>query len=99
MEQLQKLCKLQLVKLLDAINREGLENDRWTVYSNDLDWNAEQVFSMENSKEEFEWGDYIFVYYEDKYEISMVLEACKKYNIPQFNFHIEDDLFALIFKF
>ncbi len=99
MEQLQKLCKLQLVKLLDAINREGLENDRWSMYSNDLNWNAEQVFSMENSKEEFEWGDYIFVYYQDKYKISMVLEACKNYNIPQFNFHIEDDLFVLIFKF
>lgn len=99
MEQLQKLCKLQLVKLLDAINREELENDRWSMYSNDLNWNAEQVFSMENSKEEFEWGDYIFVYYQDKYEISMVLEACKNYNIPQFNFHIEYDLFVLIFKF
>lgn len=43
MRKLQKLNKKQMVKLLDAINREGVDNQFWAVSSYENSWNAGEV--------------------------------------------------------
>ena len=40
MRKLQKLNKKQMVKLLDAINREGVDNQFWAVSSYENSCNA-----------------------------------------------------------
>lgn len=45
MRKLQKLNKSQMVKLLDAINREEVDNQFWAINSYENSWNAAEVFS------------------------------------------------------
>ena len=40
---LQQIDKKQMVKLLDAINREGVDNQFWAVSSYENSWNAAEV--------------------------------------------------------
>lgn len=61
---LQKINKNQMVKLLDAINREGVDNQFWAVSSYESKWNAGEVFGSTNQTES-EPGDYITVMYDE----------------------------------
>ena len=40
-----------MVKLLDAINREGVDNQFWAVNSYENSWNAAEVFGGANQTE------------------------------------------------
>lgn len=46
---LQQIDKKQMVKLLDAINREGVDNQFWAVSSYENSWNAAEVFQRHKS--------------------------------------------------
>lgn len=97
---LQELNKNQMIKLLDAINREGVENQFWSVDSYENSWNAGEVFSGTNQTE-FEPGDYITVIYdEDNNQFPAFIEnICIVTSFPHYDYWIEEDLRALIFKF
>lgn len=69
MVRLQELNKSQLVKLLDAINCEGIDNQFWAVNSYVYSWNAAKVFGGANQTE-FEPGRYIKVMYDDEKPVS-----------------------------
>ena len=62
---LQQINKNQTVKLLDAINCEGADNQFWDVSSYKDSWNAGEVFGGTNQTES-EPGDYITVMYDDE---------------------------------
>lgn len=49
MRKLQQINKSQLVKLLDAINCEGIDNQYWAVNSYKDSWNAGEVFAWHKS--------------------------------------------------
>lgn len=99
MVQLQELNKNQMVKLLDAINRERVEGYLWSVSSYSDSWNAAYVFSSTNQAEEFAPGDYITVMYD---EDNMFPTFGENLNIvtdfPHYDYCIEDALRVLIFK-
>lgn len=97
MEKLQKLNKNQMIKLLDAINREDVDNQFWSVDSYENSWNAAEVFSCANQTE-FEPGDYIIVMYDEENQFPTFQENLEISNFPHYDYWIEEDLRALIFK-
>ena len=94
----QKINKNQMVKLLDAINRERVEGYLWSVNSYSDSWNAAYVFSSTNKAEEFEPGDYITVMYDEDNMFPTFKENLDISNFPHFDYCIEDALRVLIFK-
>lgn len=99
MVQLQTLNKNQMVKLLDAINREGIYNQFWAVSSYENSWNAGYVFSGINQTE-FEPGDYITVMYDEENQFPIFNENLNIVtSFPHYDYWIEEDLRVLIFKF
>lgn len=95
----QKINKNQLVKLLDAINREGVDNQLWAVSSYKDRWNAAEVFSGTNQTE-FEPGDYITVMYDEENQFPTFDENLSIVtSFPHYDYWIEEDLRVLIFKF
>lgn len=97
MTKIQKLSKVQMVKLLDAINRERVEGYLWSVDSYSDSWNAAEVFSGTNQTE-FEPGDYITVMYDDDNMFPTFRENLDISNFPHYDYCIEDALRVLIFK-
>lgn len=99
MRKLQKLNKNQMVKLLDAINREGVDNQFWSVDSYENKWNAGEVFGGTNQTE-FEPGDYITVMYDEENQFPTFNENLSIVtSFPHYDYWIEEDLRVLIFKF
>lgn len=95
---LQKIDKKQMVKLLDAINREGVDNQFWAVDSYEYSWNAAEVFSGTNQTE-FEPGDYITVMYDEENQFPTFDENLSIVtSFPHYDYWIEEDLRVLIFK-
>lgn len=96
---LQKINKNQMVKLLDAINREGVDNQFWAVSSYKDSWNAGEVFGSIN-KTEFEPGNYITVMYDGENQFPTFDENLSIVTrFPHYDYWIEEGLSALIFKF
>ena len=96
---LQQIDKNQMVKLLDAINREGVDNQFWAVSSYKYRWNAGEVFSGTNQTE-FEPGDYITVIYDEENQFPTFSENFRIVtDFPHYDYWIEEDLRVLIFKF
>lgn len=96
---LQKLNKNQMVKLLDAINREGVDNQFWNIHSYEDSWNAGEVFGGTNQTE-FEPGDYITVMYDEENQFPTFDENLSIVtSFPHYDYWIEEDLRVLIFKF
>ena len=94
----QKLNKKQMVKLLDAINREGVDNQFWAVDSYEDSWNAAKVFGGTNQTK-FEPGDYIIVMYDEENQFPTFNENLDIVtSFPHYDYWIEEDLRALIFK-
>lgn len=99
MVKLQKINKNQMVKLLDAINREGVDNQFWAVSSYENKWNAGEVFGGTNQTE-FEPGDYITVMYDEENQFPTFNENLNIVtDFPHYDYLIEEDLRVLIFKF
>ena len=99
MVRLQQINKSQLVKLLDAINCEGIDNQFWAVSSYENSWNAAEVFSGTNQTE-FEPGDYITVMYDEENQFPTFNENLSIVtSFPHYDYWIEEDLRVLIFKF
>lgn len=99
MRKLQKLNKSQMVKLLDAINREEVDNQFWNIHSYEDSWNAGEVFGGTNQTE-FEPGDYITVMYDEENQFPTLDENLSIVtSFPHYDYWIEEDLRALIFKF
>ena len=87
-----------MVKLLDAINREGVDNQLWAVSSYENSWNAAEVFSGTNQTE-FEPGDYITVMYDEENQFPTFDENLSIVtSFPHYDYWIEEDLRVLIFK-
>lgn len=98
MAKIQKLSKVQMVKLLDAINREEVDNQYWDINSYENSWNAGEVFGGTNQTE-FEPGDYITVMYDDENQFPTFNENLSIVtSFPHYDYWIEEDLRALIFK-
>lgn len=98
MVQLQTLNKNQTVKLLDAINREDVDNQFWSVDSYEDSWNVGEVFSGANQTE-FEPGDYITVMYDEENPFPTFNENLNIVTgFPHYDYWIEEDLRVLIFK-
>ena len=97
MEKLQELNKNQMIKLLDAINREGVDNQFWSIDSYENSWNAGEVFGGTNQTE-FKPGDYIKVMYDEENQFPTFRENLEISNFPHYDYWIEEDLRALIFK-
>ena len=96
---LQQINKSQLVKLLDAINCEGIDNQYWDVSSYKDSWNADEVFGGTNQTE-FEPGDYITVMYDEENQFPTFNENLSIVtSFPHYDYWIEEDLRVLIFKF
>lgn len=96
---LQQIDKNQMVKLLDAINREGVDNQFWAVSSYENKWNAGEVFGGTNQTE-FEPGDYITVMYDEENQFPTFSENFRIVtDFPHYDYWIEEDLRVLIFKF
>lgn len=95
---LQKLNKKQMVKLLDAINREGVDNQFWAVISYKDSWNAGEVFGGTNQTE-FEPGDYITVMYDEENQFPTFSENLSIVtDFPHYDYWIVEGLRVLIFK-
>ena len=95
---LQQINKSQLVKLLDAINREEIDNQYWAVSSYSNSWNAAKVFGGTNETE-FEPGDYITVMYDEENQFPAFSENLSIVtSFPHYDYWIEEDLRVLIFK-
>ena len=98
MVRLQQINKSQLVKLLDAINSEGIDNQFWSIDSYENSWNAGEVFGGVNQTE-FEPGDYIKVMYDEENQFPTFRENLNIVtSFPHYDYWIEEDLRALIFK-
>ena len=94
----QKINKSQMVKLLDAINREDVDNQFWAVSSYEDSWNAGEVFGGTNQTE-FEPGDYITVMYDEENQFPTFDENLSIVtSFPHYDYWIEEDLRVLIFK-
>ena len=106
MKKLQKLNRNQMVKLLDAINREGIDNQFWAISSYKNSWNADEVFGGINLAEfepedyiVFEQGDYITVMYDNENQFPTFVENLGIVtSFPHYDYMIEEDLGVLIFK-
>ena len=95
---LQQINKSQLVKLLDAINCEGVDNQYWAVNSYSNSWNAANVFGGAKQTE-FESGRYITVMYDDENQFPTFNENLNIVtDFPHYDYWIEEDLRVLIFK-
>ena len=95
---LQQIDKSQMVKLLDAINREGVDNQFWTVSSYKDNWSLADVFGSE-SDTVFEMGDYITVMYDEENQFPTFDENLSIVtSFPHYDYWIEEDLRVLIFK-
>lgn len=95
---LQELNKKQIVKLLNAINCEGVDNQFWTVDSYENSWTADEVFGGTNQTE-FEPGDYISVMYNEENQFPIFAENLSIVtSFPHYDYWIEEDLRVLIFK-
>lgn len=98
MVKLQQVNKKQMIKLLDAINREGIDNQFWFIDSYENSWSAGEVFSAENNTI-FEPGDYIVVMYDEENQFPTFPENHDIVtSFPHYDYWIEEDLRALIFK-
>ena len=98
MVQLQKLNKNQMIGLLEAINREGVDNQYWAVNSYSNSWDADKVFGGTNQTE-FEPGRYITVMYDEENQFPTFNENLNIVtDFPHYDYWIEDDLRVLIFK-
>lgn len=98
MRKLQKLDKKQMIKLLDAINREEVDNQFWSIDSYENSWNAGKVFGGINQTE-FEPGDYIKVMYDEENQFPTFNENLDIVTgFPHYDYWIEEDLRVLIFK-
>ena len=98
MRKLQQINKSQLIKLLDAINCEGVDNQFWAVNSYAYSWNAAKVFGGVNQTE-FEPGRYITVMYDDENPFPTFNENLNIVtDFPHYDYWIEEDLRVLIFK-
>lgn len=98
MKKLQKLNKNQMIKLLDAINREEVDNQLWSVSSYSTSWNAGYVFNGTNQTE-FEPGDYITVMYDEEDQFPTYNENLDIVTgFPHYDYWIEEGLRVLIFK-
>lgn len=98
MRKLQRINKSQLVKLLDAINCEGVDNQYWAVNSYSNSWNAAKVFGGTNQTE-FEPGDYITVMYDEENQFPTFDENLSIVtDFPHYDYWIEENLRVLIFK-
>ena len=96
---LQQIDKKQMVKLLDAINREEVDNQLWAINSYPTSWNAADAFSGTNQTE-FEPGDYITVMYDEEDQFPAFQENLSiTTSFPHYDYWIEEDLRVLIFKF
>lgn len=96
---LQQINKSQLVKLLDAINCEGIDNQYWAVNSYSNSWNAAKVFGGVNQTE-FEPGRYITVMYDEENLFPAFNENLNIVtDFPHYDYWIEEGLRVLIFKF
>lgn len=96
---LRALNKIQMVKLLDAINREGVDNQFQAIDSYPCEWDANEVFGGTN-KTEFEPGDYIKVMYDEENMFPTFDENLSIVtSFPHYDYWIEEDLRVLIFKF
>ena len=96
---LQQIDKNQMVKLLDAINREGVDNQFWAVSIYENSWNAAEIFSGTNQTE-FEPGYYITVMYDEENQFPTFSENFRIVtDFPHYDYWIEEDLRVLIFKF
>lgn len=98
MVKLQSISKSQMVKLLDAINREDINNQYWSIDSYSTSWNAGYVFNGTNQTE-FEPGDYIIVMYDEENQFPTFSENLDIVtSFPHYDYWIEEDLRVLIFK-
>ena len=97
MVQLQKLNKNQMIGLLEAINREGIDNQFWDISSYDDSWSLADVFGSENDTV-FEMGDYITVMYDNENWFPMYTEHRNICKFPHYDCCIENDLRVRIFK-
>ena len=94
----QKLNKKQMVKWLDEINREGVDNQFCAINSYKDSWNAGEVFGGTNQTE-FEPGDYITVMYDEENQFPTFNENLSIVtSFPHYDYWIEEDLRVLIFK-
>lgn len=98
MIELQQLNKTQIVKLLEAIKCEEVNDEFWNVFSSDYIWNADEVFGSGHDTF-FEPGDYITVMHNDENPFP----TFQKYSditsdFPHYDYQIEEDLKVLIFK-
>lgn len=95
---LQQINKKQMIKLLDAINREDVSDQLWSIDSYENSWNADEVFGGTNQTE-FEPGDYITVMYDEENQFPTFNENLDIItSFPHYDYWIEDDLRVLIFK-
>lgn len=95
---LQQINKKQMIKLLDAINRENVSNQLWSIDSYENSWNADEIFSGTNQTE-FEPGDYITVMYDEENQFPTFNENLSIVtSFPHYDYWIEEDLRVLIFK-
>ncbi len=95
---LQQINKSQLVKLLDAINSEGIDNQFWAVNSYAYSWNAANVFGGVNQTK-FKPGRYITVMYDNENPFPVFNENLNIItSFPHYDYWIEEDLRVLIFK-
>lgn len=94
---LQQINKSQMVKLLDAINREEVDNQYWAISSYSDSWSLADFFGGE-SDIVFEMGDYITVMYDDENWFPMYTENHVINNFPHYDASIEEGLRVLIFK-
>ena len=97
MVKLQKLYRFQMLRLLEAINHEEVDNQFWTVSSYKDNWSLADVFSSE-SDTVFEMGDYITVMYDNENWFPAYTENRDICKFPHYDASVEDDLRVLIFK-
>lgn len=98
MRKLQQINKSQSVKLLDAINCEGIDNQYWAVNSYSDSWNAAKVFGGANQTES-EPGRYITVMMMKNLFPAFSENLNTVTDFPHYGYWIEKDLRVLIFKF
>lgn len=95
---LQQMDKNQMVKLLNAIDREGVDSKFWDIIRYNDSWNAGEVFGGTNQTE-FEPGDYITVMYDEDNMFPTFDENLSIVtSFPHYDYWIEEDLRVLIFR-
>ena len=97
MVKLQKLNRFQTLRLLEAINREDVDNQFWAVSSYKDNWSLADVFGSE-SDTVLEMGDYITVMYDNKNWFPAYTENRDICKLPHYDASADDGLRVLIFK-